>query len=226
MIRVYALVALLSMSGALQAATIAVTPTDDRTIGDRDGNGISDSLAWRHDGFLRTGFYGTYWRSALEFDISAIPDAQNVDHATFFIRDRGSSRDGVLNVWGYAGDGRIRRSDAANTSVLLGTFHVDASKGTQDFRLNVTDFIASLHAAGERFAGILIGAATGSGFGGGASDLCSSEGGWACGYKPTLVIKASDAAPVPLPAGLPLALTGLAGLYWASRRAAARADMG
>lgn len=184
-------------------ATVAnVNPADDRTISDLNEDQVGDSLFSQTDDYLRTGFHARFWRSAIEFDLSGIDSGATINSANLFLRDYGSSRDGVLNIWAYSGDGVIAVEDASMTGNLVGTVTIVDAEGTQDFNTDVTAFIQSLVDSGASHAGFLIGADTPTGLGGGASDLCSKEN-IHCGSavenynRPALTVDFTADVPIP-----------------------------
>lgn len=208
----------LTISCAANAGLITISADVDQTISDANQDGVPDGFLSASDVYLRTGFYGTHWRSALEFDLSAIGTFTEVLSADLFLQDRGASRSGTLNLWGYFGDGIISLDDATETGNLLGTMYINRSAGIQNFNLNVASFIQSAIDSDEQFAGFLIGAATPSGFGGAASDMCSSESAsssW-CDVPLLTINSVAPDQDVPEPSTLAVFALGLIGL--ASRK--------
>lgn len=206
----------LTVSGLANAGLIIVSPDVDQTISDSNLDGVPDGFLSASDGFLRTGFAGSHWRSALEFDLSAIGTFTEVISAELFLQDRGSSISGTLNLWGYFGDGLISLDDATETGNLLGTMLIDSGAGIQDFNINVASFIQSAINSDEQFVGFLIGAATASGVGGAASDMCAGAGGsyGSCdGNLPKLTINSiQPTQDVPEPSTLAIFALGLMAL--------------
>ena len=225
-----AAIALVLSAGMTTASTVTsttITPTDDRTIGNIS---LSERLGPQDDMFLRVGFNDTYWRAAIEFDISGIPTGQTIDSAFFNIRGSGitsSVQVGTLNAYGYLGNGTIEVTDSTGTNNLLGHFGiVQTNNLAQDISLDVTPFLASIYSNDADYMGILLTADTPTGLNGGAADICSAEGpverpDKCIGGAPELVVSYSAApiAPVPLPSGFPLLLAGLVGMgAWARRK--------
>ena len=225
-----AVIALVLSAGMTTASTVTsttITPADDRTIGNIS---LTERLGPQGDQFLRVGFNDTYWRAAIEFDISGIPTGQTIDSATLNIRGSGvtsSVQVGTMNAYGYLGNGTIEVADSTATNNFLESFEiVQTNNSALDISLNVTPFLASIYSNDADYMGILLTAATPTGLDGGAADICSSEGpaefpSRCSGGAPELVVSYSAApiAPVPLPSGFPLLLAGLVGMgAWARRK--------
>ncbi|MGV6819974.1 MAG: DNRLRE domain-containing protein [Parvularcula sp.] len=208
--------------------TTDMTLTDDRNVNDSDGDGVGDALGPQDDGFLRVFGVGGVWRGLIEFDISSLAAGGSITNATLSLRDEGTSQDGRIDVYGYAGDGTVSIADSGNLATLVASFTITQANGIEDFALDVTSLLQSLYANGDSFAGFVLVSESNS-FNIGGSDICSSEAsnGTASfsrpncvGHGPRLSVTFDDmgVAPVPLPAALPLFATGLAAGFAARRK--------
>lgn len=206
------------LSAPSYAGIVTINAAADQTISDNNQDGVPDGFLSIGDGFLRTGFYPSHWRSAIEFDLAALGTSPSITSADLLLRDGGSSLDGILNIWGYIGDGTIGLGDGAETGLLVGAVNIVAAAGIQDFSIDVTTFLQGAVDGGASYAGFLIGAATPTGLGGAASDMCASADGsyLNCeGVGPRLNV-AFDASPAPAPG--PILLMGLGLLLMTAKR--------
>lgn len=96
-------------------------------------------------------------RSALEFDLSAIPTSGQLVSATLSLHDRNAglslTSSSSIEIHGYAGDGTIGLPDATVSDLIAGPFTNPAQSLPN---LNVTSFLQALRADDEHFAGFLL----------------------------------------------------------------------
>lgn len=108
------------------AGTVSLLPTVDQTLRDFDldgyyeselpesGNQLSETLRLKHaDDTIEV-------RSALEFDLSSIPDNAVIDSAIFSFTIVGRESDDNFEVHGYVGDGSIDSSDMNISNIIFG----------------------------------------------------------------------------------------------------------
>ncbi len=211
-------------SHSANATIINSVVADDRGI-QGSATGGPTGLGAQNDSFLRTFGVSTFWRSAIEFDLSGLTMGTIVSSATLSLRDEGTSTDGIINVFGYAADGTVTQSDALNIFNQVSSLTITSANGTEDFMLDVTAFIQSLAASGAGYGGFLLVSSNESNSSSG-SDICSSEAGNGTGnfalvncigFGPALTIQIDEAVAVSAPASLILLLTGL-GLLGFTRR--------
>lgn len=136
-----------------QAATITVNPTTDRWaylfgmtfVLTAEGN---DPLNIQH--FPS----GEEYRSAMEFSLSGVPAAQQIDSANLRLYVETAApfgSDPELSVYGYSGNGTLTVSDFVDTSNLLTA--LPTVPILQYINLDVTAFIQSLYSSSATFAG-------------------------------------------------------------------------
>lgn len=112
-------------------------------------DGIFDSFTIPNLGsIVNNGF--TSFRTALEFDLSAIPASATISSAILDFRITAFEGMRSVQVHGYADDGLVQLGDFSRDA-LVGTVSVNAS-GTQVFSLDVTPFIAGLAGSSNTFA--------------------------------------------------------------------------
>lgn len=114
-------------------------------------DGVCDSFAEFNLGSVTNNGY-TSFRTAFEFDLSALPAGAIVNSATLTTVLSNWEGTRALEARGYEGDGTVQLGDCDNLDGLVGTFGVDPI-GTQTLTLDVTGFVAGLVASGGPFAG-------------------------------------------------------------------------
>lgn len=138
--------------------TVAVTPASTlvlnytsiatgRDNGPQDGNFDSFTIpglgAINNNGFMS-------FRTALEFDLSAIPASATISSAILDFHVSSFEGTRSVQVHGYADDGLVQLGDFSRNA-LVGNVTVNPS-GTQVFSIDVTPFIAGLAGSSYSFA--------------------------------------------------------------------------
>jgi hypothetical protein len=93
----------------------------------------------------------TSFRTALEFDLSALPSGSTVHSAQLTLSLDNFEGVRSIHVHGYAGDGTVNLGDFS-LDALVGTATVSPT-GAQLLSFDVTGFVSSLEATGRKFAG-------------------------------------------------------------------------
>lgn len=132
------------------ATTITLNFVDAATATDNGPqDGVFDAFTPFNFGSVNNNGF-TSFRTALEFDISAVPAGSTINTATLSMRV--SWVEGTRNIalHGYAGDGVVQLDDFSGNGLVDSTI---LNPGPQSVIFNVAGFINSLVTDGEMFVG-------------------------------------------------------------------------
>ncbi|MEC7258843.1 MAG: hypothetical protein VXW58_13580, partial [Pseudomonadota bacterium] len=209
----FAAAALALLTTPAFAATVTTTAVADVTVGDEDFDGVMDYAGPQDDVYLRVFGNWRTGRGVLEYDLSGIAAGDTVDSASVSFSVRGTRVPGVVNLYGYSGDGVATIADGNLVQTLVGSFTV--SDASADYNVSISSsFLQGLLDAGASHLGLIMVSSDETRFGPGA-DFCSvGSTNYSCSGIPgsQLTVNSSPANVVPVPASLPL-LAGGFGLF-------------
>ncbi|PQA85649.1 hypothetical protein CW354_22225 [Marinicaulis flavus] len=206
----------LVIAGQAQAATLVLDPTADGDVTTFGGDAVDTT-----DGalsILQSG--GNITNAILEFDLGVIPDAATIDSVSLsVVLDRFVSNTGgnpaEFDVFAYAGDGvvDIADYDAPGSQVIDAQLPIGGSSGdvlatvfsdVSPVQALLIGDLLTLRLETDSFASVQIASLET------LKDLSASF--------LTINYTVPEVSEVPVPAALPLLLSGIAGLGFASRR--------
>lgn len=207
-----AVCATLLLAGSANAATFTLTPTADgdaRVFGGDTVDTTDTRISVAQSGSNITN-------GVLEFDLTSIPDAAVITAARLdvelvsFTSNTGSNP-APIHIFGYNGDGSVTIGDydAAATTMLSTTTPLGGSAGDV-ISFSLTTLTPLTAALSGNALTVRVETDSFATF-----RFASLEN---TVLNPAKLVVTTQATVVPLPAGVPLLLSGLAALGWAARR--------
>ncbi len=158
-LKFFLIVALLSsaISNTVTAETLEVPVIANASFYDSDGDGVFTSVAslssiivwWRNINFLSQRHA---YRSALEIDLSNIPEGAIIDQANIQLFPTKKGDSPTLEFRGYIGDGMMNLTDADAGDILLVSFHVNSL--SEPLIVDITSYMQSLLDSNESILGL------------------------------------------------------------------------
>jgi len=153
-------VGLLAAAGSAKAAIgLSLNPVDDAFATDQPRDGIFDSLFPTSPANIVGGTGNSEYRSALEFQLSAIPANSIINSATLILHEVAASGSGGsvgVNVHAYVGNGVAELSDMYVNNPVAGPIIVNLGVPPPPIQFDVTSAINSLYTSGATYAGFML----------------------------------------------------------------------